>query len=218
MMKRRAEMGKQAKKQRKLTAAEQRRKEQLERLEADLYQQGYRKHDLTIGLVFANVMAIVLGVPILVVLYAAFFIRNTHLQVNVGSGMLLLFLALLGLVVVHELIHGITWAIFAPSHWKAIEFGFVAKYLTPYCTCGEPLKRNQYIVGALMPTLLVGILPAMIAIFSGNVFWLVVGSVMVLGGGGDLTIILKLLRYRSKGKDVIYMDHPYEAGVIAFER
>lgn len=213
-------VSKQKEQQRKLTKAEQRRQQQLEQLETKLYAQGYQKHDLTIGLVFANVMTIVFGIPIVIVLYAAFFMRNPsfYMEENIGGGALQILLVLIVLIVVHELIHGITWAVFASNHWKSIEFGFVIKYLTPYCTCGEPLKRYQYVIGALMPTLVLGIFPSVIAIFTGSMFWLLIGCVMVVAGGGDLTIVLKLLWYRSEGKDVVYIDHPYQAGVIAFER
>lgn len=211
-------MNKQSEEQRKLTAAEQRRKARLEQLEAELYAQGYQKHDLTIGLVYANVMALVLGLPIIVLLCVAFFVRNTAGTIVMSTGNMLIWsLVLVAMIVVHELIHGVTWAIFAPHHWNSVEFGFIVKYLTPYCTCGEPLARHQYVIGALMPTLLLGVAPAVFAIFSGNLDWLLMGCVMVLGGGGDLTIVLKLLRYRG-GADTVYIDHPYAAGVIAFER
>ena len=41
---------------------------------------------------------------------------------------------------------------------------------------------------------------------------------MILAGGGDLTILLKLLRYKSKKEEILYMDHPYECGLVVFER
>lgn len=213
-------MNKHKEKQRKLTKAEWRRKERFEQMETALSSQGYQKKDLTIGLVFANVMALVLCLPVIIVFFIAFFMRNAqfYMEGDTGREGPLLLLVWIILIVVHELIHGMTWAIFAPSHWKSIEFGFIVKYLTPYCTCGEPLKKQQHIIGALMPTLVLGILPAVIAVFSGSMFWLLTGCLMILSGGGDLTIILKLLLYRSKGKDVVYIDHPYQAGVIAFER
>ena len=205
--------------QRKLTKAEQRRKQKLEQLEQELYAQGYRRHDLTVGLVYANVMAIVLCTPLIVLLCAAFFACNASGTITMGiAGFWLWLLVLVVLIVVHELIHGITWAIFAPNHWKTVEFGFIVAYFTPYCTCGEPLKRYQYVIGALMPTLLLGIVPAIYAIASGSLPWLLTGCMMVLGGGGDLTIVLRLLRYHSGGTDTVYIDHPYAAGVIAFER
>ena len=46
-------------------------------------------------------------------------------------------LAIIG-IVVHELIHGLTWACFAKNGWKSISFGVWWKVLTPYCHCNEP--------------------------------------------------------------------------------
>ena len=45
-------------------------------------------------------------------------------------------------------------------------------------------------------------------------FW---GS-LHFGGGGDFTIILKILLHRQRGKEAVYYDHPYECGVVVFEK
>ena len=58
----------------------------------------------------------------------------------------------------------------------------------------------------------------MIAIFTGSVTTLLMGALMVLCGGGDLTIVLKLLRFHSAKKEVRYLDHPYQAGLVVFTR
>lgn len=60
------------------------------------------------------------------------------------------------LTVVHELIHGITWGIFAEKHFQSINFGVIWKMLTLYCHCSVPLKKWQYVLGAAMPTLVLG--------------------------------------------------------------
>lgn len=41
---------------------------------------------------------------------------------------------------------------------------------------------------------------------------------MILSGGGDFTIVLKLLRHKFSGQEVVFIDHPYKAGVTAFEK
>ena len=41
---------------------------------------------------------------------------------------------------------------------------------------------------------------------------------MILGGGGDLAIVLKMLRFKPDDADVLYLDHPYECGLVAFVR
>ena len=132
--------------------------------------------------------------------------------------LLFAFLAFVVLTVVHELVHGLTWSLFAKSGWKSVSFGVIWKYLTPYCPCNEALSSSAYIVGALMPTLVLGILPVLAAYATGSLFLLVVGLLMILGGGGDLTIALKMLRFKPDGGEVLYLDHPYECGLVAFVR
>ena len=42
---------------------------------------------------------------------------------------------------------------------------------------------------------------------------------MVLGGGGDALIIIKMLRHRTPaGSSTVYYDHPCECGLVAFTR
>lgn len=209
----------QKEKERKLSKAEQKRKIQFEQMKEQLEAQGYVEHDLTVGLVYANIMAVILGMPISIIFLFAFFWHNP------GSGgsadiadFVLFFVLFFILICVHELIHGIVWAIFAPSRWKAVEFGFIKEYLTPYCTCSEPLQRRQYIIGALMPTVVLGVLPAVGAVVTGSYFLLILSIALIFGGGGDMIIVWKLLRHRSAAQDVVYIDHPYAAGIVAFER
>lgn len=204
---------------RKLSKAEQKRKEQFELLKGKMESEGYEQEDLTIGIVYANVMAIVLCLPIVIAFSVAYQLVNAGKEMTWSSPFegLFVLLAFFVLIVVHELIHGITWAYYAPSHWKSVSFGFMVQYLTPYCTCNEPLKKNQYIIGALMPTIILGILPAIVSIIIGSWLLFALNALMIFGGGGDLTIVLKLLRYREK-EGTIFVDHPYQCGLVAFVR
>lgn len=205
--------------QRALTGAEQSRKEQFEAARTKLEAQGYRAYDLTIGLIFANLMAMVLGLPLIGLFWLGFAVKNPSAPAGFSPGGALFILVLfLVLIVVHELIHGATWAIFAQGHWDAVSFGFIAKYLTPYCCCNAPLKKGPYLLGALMPTLLLGILPCAVSIITGSLPLFAVGALMILGGGGDLTVALRLLCFRASTRDILYLDHPYQAGLVAFAR
>ena len=210
------------KKDRKLTKAEEKRKKIYEEEKQKLIDAGYTEKDLTIGVVYANVMAFVLGLPIIIVLGILFFkynLGNSEMSFTFTIKESVIFLiTLLVLIVVHELIHGAFWAIFAKNHLKSIEFGFMAQYLTPYCCCKEVLTKGQYIIGGIMPTVLLGIIPAVVAIFSSSWLVFVIGCIMILSGGGDMTIVLKLLMYRSEKQEILYMDHPYECGLVVFER
>lgn len=212
-------MGKQERDTRELTKAEKKRDDQYRRLYRQLVQEGYEANDLTIGLVYANVMAFVLGLPIVILLFWGFGINHpTAFGEFEEINILQFFVIFFFLFFVHELIHGITWSVFAKEHWRAISFGFVAKYMTPYCCYNQPLRKGEYLAGAIMTVVVLGIVPSVIAIFTGSVTTLLMGALMVLCGGGDLTIVLKLLRFHSAKKEVRSLDHPYQAGLVVFTR
>ena len=204
---------------RKLTKDEQARNSEFENLKRSLEEQGYKSDDLTIGIIYANIMAFVLGIPIIILLGIVFINRNHSVSGYFETLNVFLFLAIMiVLIVAHELIHGVFWSIFTKEHWKAVSFGLIMKYLIPYCTCREPLKKYEYIIGALMPTVILGIIPCLIAIFNGSAMLFLLGAIMILGGGGDLTIIVKLLGYHNNKENTIFIDHPYKLGLVAFTK
>ena len=208
---------------RKLSAAEQRRLAHLEEISEGLLAQGYRRTELTISIVKANVYVLLAAIPVFVIGGGLFYLCNRPLHLAFGGtstmlSMVLFLVVYFALIVVHELVHGLTWAVFAEHHWKDIEFGVMWQLLTPYCTCTVPLKKGQYFLGALMPLIVLGILPTAIAIAAGSYFWLLIGLVMILGAGGDVMIVLKLLRYKTDAEEVLIYDHPTKGGSIIFER
>lgn len=207
------------KKERKLTEKELARLNRIDKITEDLASQGYVRKDQIISILFANVMAIVLSIPFVILFGVWFFTHNDVINFEFyASKYFVVWFGVILLVVVHELIHGVTWGLFAPSKFKTIEFGFMVESFTPYCTCGEPLKKIPYIVGVFMPCLVLGIIPSVVAVYINSFYLLFLGIVMIMAAGGDLTIILKMLFYKSSSTDVIIMDHPTECGFIVFER
>lgn len=208
------------KKERNLTPVEQKRKADFERICGEMEQKGYLKRDLTVSVLQANLMAVIVMLPFVVaafVLYGIFHPAGPELSFSL-RGILVFYAALLLLIALHEVIHGLTWGAFAKGHWKAIAFGFIWKMLMPYCTCSEPLMKWQYVTGIAMPTLVLGFVPAIIAAVTGNFWLLALSAIMLLSGGGDFCIILKMLLHRHPHTEVLYYDHPYECGVVAFEK
>ena len=208
-------------KDRALSEAEQRRLDHFEKVKQDLLDQGYTVKELTIGIVRANVYVLLMAIPVLIVTLVPFFLLHhgePFLTAHSFRGLLLELLALLVLVVVHELIHGLTWGICSQNHFKDIEFGFMKEYLTPYCTCSVPLGKGQYVLGALMPLITLGIIPAVIAIITGWFPLLFLSIVMILAAGGDVMIVAKLLSYHTDAKEMLIYDHPTQAGSVVFER
>ena len=112
-------------------------------------------------------------------------------------------------IIVHELIHGFIWMFFGKLPFSAIKFGFQLKSLTPYAHCTVPLKVNPYRIGAAMPCILLGVLPALIGIINGNGWLLAFGLLFTTAAGGDLLILWLI---RNVSNDKLVQDHPTNAG------
>lgn len=207
------------KKERALTPAEQARKEWFDALCQSMAENGYDKKDLTVGIVFANIAAIFVMLPFAFLLLVWFSLFHPSGGGDFTlSGYWLLLLGIILFTVLHEGIHGLTWGLFTKGHFQSISFGVIWKYLTPYCTCREPLTRGQYLLGCAMPTVILGFGLGAVSVFAGSPVLLALAVIMLFGGGGDFLIILKILFYKTHGGHTVYCDHPYECGVVVFDK
>jgi len=206
------------KRERELTAQEEKRKERFEEIARGLEADGWDRHDLILDLSRANVVLTLVSIPAVILSGLLFFSVLGSDVLPDRVPLLPFILELLVLTVVHELIHGVTWSRFCSNGWRDIEFGMIWKTLNPYCTCATPLPRGQYIAGALMPLIVLGVIPFTAGLILHDLSVYAVGLVMILGAGGDIMMVIKLLRFRPQGDEELVYDHPYEGGCVVFVR
>ncbi|MBO4687514.1 MAG: DUF3267 domain-containing protein [Clostridiales bacterium] len=211
----------------KLTEAEIRRAENFKVKEAALLEKGYKRKDLTISIAQANFVGVLLTLPFIAAIAAGYYFYNggfgirTLLNENIKLYFIyiaIIMVSFVPLAVIHEWIHGTCWRFGAENGKKDIEYGFIKEKLTPYCTCLSPLTKPMYIFGSLMPMTILGIVLGVVSIFVGNIALLAISVVQTMGGAGDILVTSILLRYKTKGKDFILMDHPTAVGLVAFEK
>lgn len=143
-----------------------------------------------------------------------FVISTMHPNITRWAFYLLVAVILVVGMLVHELIHGIAWAIFAKNGFKSISFGIMWKYLMPYCHCSEPLKVRHYAIGALAPLVILGIIPAIIGIIILNPYWELFGICFITSAIGDIMVAWKL---RKENPENTILDHPSEPGYLVYE-
>jgi hypothetical protein len=114
-------------------------------------------------------------------------------------------------IVVHELIHGVAWAVTARQPLSVIRFGMNWKAMTPHAQCTIPLPASAYRLGAAAPGLVLGVLPAIAGALTGMGAVAAFGWLMVLGAGGDLVVLWLI---RGLPGEVRVQDHPTRAGCI----
>lgn len=120
-------------------------------------------------------------------------------------------LAVIPGIIIHELIHGVCFAIFTKGGFKSLKFGVMWKYVAFYCHCSEPIKAKYYIVTLLMPSIILGFIPLIIAYSIQSFALLFFACMMICGGIGDYYCAWLL---RNFNKDCMILDHPDKVGFM----
>ncbi|MFP4620725.1 MAG: DUF3267 domain-containing protein [Bacteroidales bacterium] len=186
-----------------------------------LHPNHYTKREITIGMDEIGRQALRITIPVILIFIVLFFIFWPEMF-NLKSfrnafpdNPFIVIGIVLGGIILHELLHGITWALSCKEGFRAVHFGIWLKVLTPYCHCKQPLKKSHYMAGGLMPGVLLGIFPLIIALFMGNMGFLLVGIFFTFAAGGDFAIIWKL---RKENSSSLLLDHPNKLGCYLYEK
>lgn len=188
--------------------------EAFNRLQAELKANGYREKDVTIPSGKAMVLGVVSALPFIAIiglLYRFVLIERAHLSEIGGLSFYIMFIAIIAVsVVVHELLHGIGWAISSEKGWKVVRFNINA--MMPSCACKVALKKKTYLIGVLAPFVLLGVGSILFVFVYPGTLSLLIMMVNFVAAGADLLIAFHVL----KEKSCLIADHPTEAGYIAF--
>lgn len=184
----------------------------------DLNPQFKIKQDLSISMLAANLYVFVFALPIagiIFILYSLLWDIGARMEIFRDIlNIIILFTAIFIGIPLHEYIHGISWRILGRLTKDQIEFGFQADTLTPYAHSKIPLKAGVYRMGALMPFIILGAVPAVIALISGSLLLLFFSLVSILGAGGDLAIVWIIRKVKA---DNLVQDHPVRAGCYVLD-
>ncbi len=130
------------------------------------------------------------------------------------EGVLLFLLFLIAGIPVHELLHAFVFGAFARGGYKAVKFGIDRSTYTPYCHCTAPIRVRWYRLGALLPLIVLGVVPFVYSLFIGSFGWWLFGYIYIIAAGGDL-VALKLLKGISAHRKVL--DHPEKMGFYVLD-
>jgi len=135
--------------------------------------------------------------------------RSPLVDLNVPSWVK--YLSVLVAIFVHELIHGFLFAIYAPNGFRSVKFGFSKNLGSPYCHCSDPIRVKHYMRAGIAPFVILGIIPYVLSLVTGNNWIKVFGLLFCIGGFGDLLVWIKLLKY---DRNTLVRDHPSKMGFI----
>lgn len=188
--------------------------EDFNRVQADLKASGYIEKDVTIPSGKAMILGVLYALPFIIImglLYRFFLIDRAHLSEVGGFSFYIMFIAIIAIsVVIHELLHGIGWAISSGKGWKVVRFNINA--MMPSCACKVALRKKSYLIGVLAPFVVLGLGSILfVFVYPGTVSLLTM-MVNFIAAGADLVIAFNVL----KEGNCLIADHPTEAGYIAF--
>jgi hypothetical protein len=172
------------------------------------------KKDLSVSMARANILLMFISIPVVILQFAIFILLHGMKNLEPTWNSVILIAVVLFGIILHELIHGISWMIFGHKPLSAIKFGFQWKTFTPYAHLKEPVEVNAYRLGAFLPGFLLGILAYSLSLVlaNGNLFWF--SLVHTSAAGGDW-LILWLIRNVKAGMQV--EDHPTYEGCYVLE-
>lgn len=104
----------------------------------------------------------------------------------------------------HEGLHALAFLIGgAPK--KSIKFGAIPKKMILYCTTSEPVTPKAYKISLLTPLVALGVVPFIASTAILSFPYLILFSMMISGGAGDVMMFYKLSKLK---KVKLVLDHP----------
>ena len=175
--------------------------------------EGYATELRAISMLWANIAALVvmvaLGVAGLAVMY---FIWGGIALGRPWSGTLFLVLLVAG-IAVHELMHGLTWMWVTHSGFGHLRFGVLKGGV--YCHIDVPMVKKKYVVGTLMPLLILGVAPFLLSFIVQSLWMMLFGVIFIACAMGDVMIVWAI---RKEPSDTLVYDHPSEAGCLVYHK
>jgi hypothetical protein len=177
------------------------------------------KNDLSISMGMANLYSLAFIIPLAIIELGLYYLIWGHGSMDLAVQAVarhfrwyVLFF-LIG-IIIHEAIHGVTWMVAGRKSLKTIRFGINIRALTPYAHCNEPLAIRVYRLGTLMPGLLLGIVPYLFGLLSGNGGIMLFGLLFTVAAGGDALVLWII---RKEKPERLVLDHPTRVGCLIAE-
>lgn len=190
--------------------------ERLSRFEAEcaaLRGQGYDLRDKALPPRRAGMLGLLVSAPFaLAVFIGGLFLPDKKflLTGNIFADAALFVVLLFASIPAHEGMHALGWAAVGGG-FRGLRFGMAEG--APYCACEKPLRRGQYLFGALLPLLLLGAGLGAAGLCLRTVPLFTLGAFNIVCAGGDI-----LVSARAAASPGLLLDHPERCGFFQFFR
>jgi len=114
-------------------------------------------------------------------------------------------------IAVHEGLHALAWMLAGGVKFNEIRFGFDVRNLAPYAHARTDMTARAYRVGVLTPGIVLGVIPCIVGIATGDGLLTLFGAIMLSAAIGDLYVYWII---REVPGDAQVRDHPSQAGCM----
>jgi hypothetical protein len=173
-----------------------------------------KRLDLSISMNEAAARSLILVVPLAFTQFVSYVAVKKAPMIPEDRNLLLFGVLILAGLLIHELIHVFIWSWIAGKPLNVFKLGFQWKTLTPYAHCTEPMDIFPYRIGTAAPGFVLGILPWLLSLITGDVLVFLFGLLYTSAAGGDF-LILWIIRRVKPG--ALVEDHPTNAGCFVIE-
>lgn len=112
---------------------------------------------------------------------------------------------LCAMIFIHELIHALGFLLCGVSK-KSIKFGVNINKAIFYCHTDDKMPLNHYRFSLILPIIITGIIPFLLALFILNFIYSLVVCLSISTCSADLLLFIK--SFKIKGSEII-VDHPF---------
>lgn len=153
----------------------------------------------TLNMTILNILAIILFVVVGSLVYLIEYQDSYTINLSMTNLFILMFIWL----IIHELLHGIGFAIFKSVKKENITFGMFLEKGVFYCMCKQNISKKVILTSLLFPLTIIGFITLVIGMIINNYELVFLSVLNIVSSIGDIVMTIYFLKCP---KDIIYLD------------
>ena len=153
----------------------------------------------TLNMTILNILAIIL----FILLGGLVYLLEYQDSYTINLSMTWLFILMSIWLIIHELLHGIGFAIFKEVKKENITFGMYLEKGVFYCMCKQNITKKIILTSLLFPITIIGFLTLIIGMIINNYELVFLSILNIVSSIGDIVMTIYFLKCPN---DIIYLD------------
>lgn len=153
----------------------------------------------TLNMTILNILSIILFIFVGGLIYLIERYDNYSITLPISTFFILMFAWL----IIHELLHGLAFALFKEVKKENITFGMFLEKGIFYCMCKQNIGKKIILTSLLFPLTIIGVITLIIGMIINNYELVFLSILNIVSSIGDIVMTIYFLKCP---KDIIYLD------------